>query len=55
MRTDIRIGGNGHIVHTPSLPSARECMKDPTYFCMACRAIAGEITVEEAGLADDPE
>lgn len=33
---------HGHLVYCTSLPTARECMKDPTIFCMVCRYIAGE-------------
>ena len=30
------------IVYCTSMPSARMCLKDPTFFCDECRAIAGE-------------
>jgi hypothetical protein len=31
-----------HQDYCTNLPVARECMKDPTTFCMVCRCIAGE-------------
>jgi hypothetical protein len=33
---------HGYLVYCSNLPVARECMKDPTTFCIVCRCIAGE-------------
>lgn len=43
------------LIYCTNLPVARECMKDPTTFCMPCRVIAGEIDIENAGLTDEEQ
>jgi len=40
-RYQVLCNEHGHLVYC-TLPVARECMKDPTTFCMVCRCIAGE-------------
>jgi hypothetical protein len=52
-RYQVLCNEHGHLVYSPNLPVARECMKDATSFCMLCRAIAGEVPVEDAGLTDE--
>lgn len=41
-RYQVLCNDHGHLVYCTNLPAARECMKDPTTFCMVCRCIAGE-------------
>jgi hypothetical protein len=41
-RYQVLCNEHGHLVYCSNLPVARECMKDPTTFCMVCRCIAGE-------------
>jgi hypothetical protein len=41
-RYQVLCNEHSHLVYCTNLPSARECMKDPTSFCMVCRCIAGE-------------
>lgn len=52
-RYQVLCNEHSYLVYSPNLPAARECMKDATFFCMVCRAIAGEVPVENAGLSDD--
>lgn len=54
-RYQVLCNEHGHIVHSPNLPAARECMKDATVFCMVCRCIAGQAGTDwehSAGLVD---
>jgi hypothetical protein len=41
-RYQVLCNEHGTLVYCTNLPVARECMKDPTEFCMICRVIAGE-------------
>jgi hypothetical protein len=41
-RYQVLCNEHSRLIYTTNLPSARECMKDPTSFCMLCRCIAGE-------------
>jgi len=41
-RWQILCNEHGYLVYCTNLPMARECMKDPTTFCMVCRCIAGQ-------------
>jgi hypothetical protein len=41
-RYQVLCNEHGHLIYCANLPVARECMKDPTTFCMVCRCIAGE-------------
>lgn len=41
-RYQVLCNEHGHLVYCTNLPSARECMKDATTFCLVCRCIAGE-------------
>jgi hypothetical protein len=41
-RYQVLCNEHGHLVYCSNVPVARECMKDPTTFCMVCRCIAGE-------------
>ena len=41
-RYQVLCNEHGNLVYCTNLPVARECMKDPTKFCMICRAISGE-------------
>jgi hypothetical protein len=41
-RYQVLCNEHGHLVYVTNLPVARDCMKDPTIFCMVCRCIAGE-------------
>lgn len=38
------------LVYCTNLPAARSCMKDATEFCDLCRVIAGQISIDNAGL-----
>lgn len=54
-RYQVLCNEHGHLVYCTNMPSARECMKDPTTFCMVCRCIAGEAGPDweqHAGLTD---
>jgi len=54
-RYQVLCNEHGHLVYCTNLPVARECMKDPTSFCMVCRCIAGEGPEDwetRAGLVD---
>lgn|SRR3990167_6027012 len=45
---------HGHLVYCSNLAVARECMKDPTSFCMVCRSIEGEAGEDwERGLTSE--
>lgn len=55
-RYQVLCNEHGHLVYCTNLPVARECMKDPTTFCMVCRCIAGEAGPDweqSAGLVAD--
>jgi hypothetical protein len=41
-RYQVLCNEHAHLVYCSNVPVARECMKDPTTFCMVCRCIAGE-------------
>lgn len=41
-RYQVLCNEHGYLIYCSALPTARECMKDPTIFCMVCRCIAGE-------------
>jgi len=41
-RYQVLCNEHAYIVHCTSMPSARMCMKDPTFFCSECRILAGE-------------
>ncbi len=41
-RYQVLCNEHGHLIYCTGMPTARECMKDPTIFCMVCRCIAGE-------------
>lgn len=41
-RYQVLCNEHSHLIYSTNLPAARECMKDPTIFCMMCRCIAGE-------------
>lgn len=49
-RYQVLCNEHSFIVHCTSLPSARMCMKDSTYFCSECRILSGEATREQEGL-----
>ena len=51
-RYQVLCNEHGHLIYSPSLPTARELMKDPASFCMLCRVLAGDCSIENAGLAD---
>jgi len=44
---------HGYLVYCSNLPAARQCMKNADEFCMVCRAIIGEVPVEDAGLTTE--
>ncbi len=52
-RYQVLCNEHGFLVYVTNMPAARECMKDPTTFCVMCRAIAGECPINDAGLTDD--
>jgi hypothetical protein len=52
-RYQVLCNDHGFLIYCTSLPTARGCMKDPTMFCMMCRVLAGECSVQDAGLTDD--
>ena len=55
-RYQILCNEHSYLIYCTNLPVARECMKDPTTFCMVCRCIAGEAGPDwatSAGLRDE--
>lgn len=55
-RYQVLCNEHGYLVYCSNLPVARECMKDPTTFCMVCRCISGEAGPDwetSAGLRDE--
>jgi hypothetical protein len=45
-RYQVLCNEHSEIIHCTSMPSARNCMKDATYFCEKCRAIEAKAVLE---------
>ena len=45
-RWQVLCNEHGHLIYVTNVPTARQLMKDPTSFCMVCRAISGEASEE---------
>lgn len=51
-RYQVLCNAHAYIVHTTSMPSARQVMKDSTAFCDPCRVLAGYLGIDQLAEID---